>query len=102
MEKLIRSLAARDRKRPRARQKVNANLAKIQRWLGLRARKPFTEGSEPDEIAERKKEYQETMKDVQDALSQLRGILRALPDAAAGRLAAEMASATKNALVDSQ
>src|ERR671939_835339 len=102
METLIRALAARDRRSPRARQKVNTSLARIQRWLSSRARKPFTEGSEPDEIAERKKEYQETMKDVQDALSQLRGILRALPDAAAGRLAAEMASATKNALVDSQ
>ena len=41
------------------------------------------------------------MKQAQDALTQLRSILRDLPDLAAERLAARMAEETKNALADS-
>ena len=102
METLIKSLAAPERKAPRARQRANASLARIQRWLSARDREPFTEGSEPDQIAESRRQYQETMKDTRDALSQLQNIIRALPDAVAERLAAEMEKETRNALVDTQ
>lgn len=102
METLIRILALTERKSPRARRNVNASLARIQRWLADgKRRKPFTEGSEPEDVTQRKQSYQETMKETQDALAKLRDLLRDLPDAAAERLAAKMASETKNALADS-
>lgn len=102
METLIRALAMSDRKSPRARQSVNASLARIQRWLADgKRRQPFTEGSEPEDVAQRKQSYQESMKETQDSLAKLRDILRDLPDAAAERLATKMASETKNALEDS-
>jgi hypothetical protein len=101
METLIKTLAMPERKSPRARQNVNASLARIQRWLANGDRKPFTEYTEPGDITERKKAYQETIKETQDALAKLRDILLALPDAAAARLATEMASEAKNALADS-
>jgi hypothetical protein len=102
MEMFINTLAVPERRSPRARRSVNASLARIQRWLqnGER-RQPFTEGSEPEDITQRKQSYQETMKETQDALAKLRDILNVLPDAAAERLAAEMASEAKNALADS-
>lgn len=101
MESFIRTLAIPDRKSPRARQKVSANLAKIQRSLvNGNNRKPFTEGVEPEDVAQRQQGYQEAIKETQDALAKLRGLLSQLPDAAASRLAAEMASETKNALED--
>lgn len=103
METLIRALALSERRSPRARRNINANLARIQRWLADgKRRKPFTEGSEPEDVAQRKQSYQETMKETQDALTKLRDILNDLPDAAAERLAMKMASETKNALEDSQ
>lgn len=101
METLIKTLALTGRKSARARRNVGASLAKIDRWLASRDRKPFTEGSEPEDVAQRKQSYQETIRETQDALAKLRDILRALPDAAAARLAAEMASEAKNALADS-
>ncbi|MDT4898029.1 MAG: hypothetical protein QOH25_3106 [Acidobacteriota bacterium] len=101
MEALIKTLAMHDRRLPRARRNVNASLAKIQRWLASNDRKPFTEGSEPEDVAQRKQSYQETIKETQDALAGLRDILSTLPDAAAERLAKEMASEAKNALADS-
>ncbi len=102
METLIRALALSERRSPRARRNVNASLAKIQRWLANgNRRKPFTEGSEPEDVAQRQQSYQETMKETQDALAKLRDILRDLPDAAAERLAKKMADETKAALEDS-
>jgi hypothetical protein len=102
METLIRALALPERRLPQSRRNAAASLAKIQRWLANgNRRKPFTEGSEPEDIAQRKQSYQETMKETQDALAKLRDLLRDLPDAAAGRLATKMASEAKNALEDS-
>jgi hypothetical protein len=101
METLIRTLAMQNRHLPRARRNANASLAKIQRWLASKDRKPFTEGSEPEDVAQRQQSYRETIKETQDALAKLRDILRDLPDAAAERLAKEMASEAKNALADS-
>lgn len=101
MEILIKALAASDRKSPRARRSVKASLARIERWLSSRNRKPYTDGSEPADVDERKKVYEEAMKETRDALAQLRDILRDLPDAAAERLATRMATETKNALADS-
>jgi hypothetical protein len=101
METFIRTLAMPDRHSRRARRSVNASLAKIQRWLANGDRKPFTEGSEPEDVAQRKQSYQEALKETQDSLAKLRDILRDLPDAAAERLASKMASETKNALADS-
>lgn len=101
MESFIKTLAQPERKSPRARQNVNASLARIQRWLANGDRKPFTDGSEPEDVAQRKQGYQEAFKETGDALAKLRGILNQLPDKAASRLAAEMASETKNALADS-
>ena len=101
METLIRALAMPERRSVRDRRSANASLAKIERWLANGDRKPFTGGSEPEEITQRKQSYQETIKETQDALAKLRDLLRDLPDTAAARLAAEMASETKNALADS-
>jgi hypothetical protein len=101
MEILIKTLAGPDKNSPRAKQRVSASLARIQRWLSARNRKPFVENSDPNDVVERKKLYLETMKEAKDALAQLRNILRDLPDLAAERLAAQMASETKNALADS-
>jgi hypothetical protein len=102
METLIRTLAMSDQKSPRARRSANASVAKIQRWLANNDhRKPFTEGSEPEDVAQRQQSYQETMKETQDALAKLRDLLRDLPDAAAQQLATKMASEAKNALEDS-
>ena len=100
METFIRTLAAPERRSPRARRRVNASLARIQRWLSAPGRKPFTEGSEPEEVEQRKKYYRETIKETRDALAKLRDLLTELPDAAADRLAAKMASETRNALSD--
>jgi hypothetical protein len=101
METLIKALAGHDNKLPRARQRVSASLARIQRWLSARNRKPFAENKDPNDVASDKKLYLETMKEAKDALAQLRNILGDLPDLAAERLAARMASETKNALADS-
>jgi hypothetical protein len=100
MESFINLLAAPDRKSPRARKKVNTSLAKIQRWLAGNNRKPFTEGSEPETVTTRQDSYRETIKETQDALAKLRDLLSGLPDTAAARLAAKMASEAKNALDD--
>jgi hypothetical protein len=101
METLIRALALPERRSARARRNVNASLAKIERWLASGDRKPFTEGSEPEDVAQRKESYREAIRETQDALAKLREILRDMSDAAAERLAAQMASETKNALADS-
>lgn len=101
METFIRALAASDKKAPRLRQRANASLARVQRWLTSRNRKPFTEGSETDEVSSRKDLYRQTMTEAKDALAKLRTILQDLPDLAAERLATRMASETKNALADS-
>jgi hypothetical protein len=101
METFIKTLAASERRSPRARRLVNASLARIQRWLSSPKRKPYAENSDPNDVVESKKLYLVTMKEAQDALAQLRNILHDLPDLAAERLAARMASETKNALADS-
>jgi hypothetical protein len=101
METLIKSLAGPDKKSTLARQRVSASLARIQRWLSARNRKPFTENKDQNDVVSDKKLYQETMKDAKDSLAQLRNILGDLPDLAAERLAARMVSETKNALADS-
>lgn len=102
METLIRTLAAPRRRSPRARRLVNTSLARIRRWLTAADRQPFTEGSEPEQVEQNKKYYEETIKETQDALAKLRGLLRELPDAAAARLAAQMAGETSDALADTQ
>lgn len=101
METLINSFAAPARRSLRARHRVSFSLARIQRWLSSPKRKPFTETSDPNDVVSNKKLYQDTMKEAQDALTQLRSILGTLPDTAAERLAARMAEETKNALADS-
>ncbi|MDQ3819231.1 MAG: hypothetical protein M3362_16360 [Acidobacteriota bacterium] len=101
METIIRTLAAPARRSLRARRRVNLSLARIQRWLTSPKRKPFTENMDPNDVVSNKRLYQDTMREAQEALTQLRGILGALPDAAAERLAARMAEETKNALADS-
>lgn len=101
IETFIRTLAASERKSPRARRRVNSNLARIQRWLNSPKRKPFAENSDPNDVVENKKLYEQTMKEARDTLAQLRKTLQDLPDFAAQRLAAQMAEETKNALADS-
>jgi hypothetical protein len=101
METLIRTLALPERRSIRARRSVSASLARIQGRLASSDRKPFTEGSEPEDVAQREQSYRETMKETKDSISKLRDILGALPDAAAERLAKEMASEAKNALSNS-
>jgi hypothetical protein len=99
METLIKTLAMTDSRLPRARRNVNASLTKIQRLLeDTKIRQPFTEGSEPDEVAQRNQTYQENIKETRDALANLRVILSALPDATAERLALKMAEEAKSAL----
>ncbi len=101
MESLIRALALPERRLPRARRNVNASLAKIDGWLGKGdSRKPFTEGSEPEEITQRNQSYQEALRETREALAKLRDILGAMPDAAAERLALKMADEAKAALED--
>jgi hypothetical protein len=101
METFIKTLAQPGRRSVRARRHVNASLARIQRWLTNGDRKPFTEGSEAEDIAQRRQSYQETIKETQDALAKLRDLLENLPDTAASSLAAKMAGEAKNALADS-
>jgi hypothetical protein len=101
IETFIKTLAASERKSPRARQRVNLSLAHIQRLLNSPKRKPFAENSDPNDVVANKKLYEQTMKDARDTLAQLRTTLQDLPDLAAQRLAAQMAEETKNALADS-
>jgi hypothetical protein len=101
MESFIRMLALPDRRSPRARRSVSASLARIEHWLASGDRKPFTEGSEPEDIAQRQQSYRETIKETRESLAKLRDILRALPDAAAARLASKMASEAKDAVSNS-
>ncbi|HYG80407.1 MAG TPA: hypothetical protein VD861_08475 [Pyrinomonadaceae bacterium] len=100
MESFIRTLAAPERRSPRARRRANASLARIQRLLSAADRKPFTEGSEPEQVEQSKKYYEETIKEAQDALAKLRDLLKELPDAAAEHLATKMATETQDALAD--
>jgi hypothetical protein len=102
METFIRTLAAPARRSPRARRLVNTSLARIQRWLSASSRKPFTEGSEPEQVSQNKKYYAETLQETQAILAKLRDLLKELPDVAAARLAAKMASETRDALADTQ
>src|SRR5437763_884758 len=101
METLIRTLALSYRKSPLARKRVTVSLARIQSWLASPKRKPFTENTDPNDVVSSKKLYQDTMKEAQAALIELRSLLNDLPDAAADRLAARMAEETKDALADS-
>jgi hypothetical protein len=101
IETFIKTLAASERKSPRARQRVNLSLARIQRWLNSPKRKPFAENSDPNDVVSNKKLYEQTMKDARETLAKLRNTLQDLPDLAAQRLAAQMAEETKNALADS-
>jgi hypothetical protein len=102
MATFIKTLAApAARHSLRARRMVKLKLTRIQRWLSSPKRKPFTENLDPNDVVSNKKLYQDTMKEAQDALTQLRSILDTLPDLAAERLAARMAEETKNALADS-
>lgn len=101
METFIKTLAASERKSVRARRRVSTSLASIQRWLSNPKRKPFAENSDPNDVVESKKLYRDTITEAKDALAKLRSILSDLPDMAAERLAAQMASETKNALADS-
>ncbi|HEY0379881.1 MAG TPA: hypothetical protein VGC87_23390 [Pyrinomonadaceae bacterium] len=100
METFIRTLAAPERRLARARRRAEASLARIRRRLSAADRKPFTEGSEPEQVEQNKKYYEETIKETRDALAKLRDLLKELPDAAAARLAAKMASETQDALAD--
>jgi hypothetical protein len=101
METLIKLLVVPDRKHARARRSVNRSLLRIQHLLASNHRKPFTEGSEPEDVAQRTESYRETIKKTRDVLSRLRDLLQSLPDPAAARLAAKMAGETQNALADS-
>src|SRR5437763_16310807 len=101
IETFIKTLAASERKSPRARQRVNLSLARIQRLLNSPKRKPFAENSDPNDVVSNKKLYEQTMKDARETLARLRNTLQDLPDFAAQRLAAQMAEETKNALADS-
>jgi hypothetical protein len=100
MESFIRTLAAPERRSPRARRRANASLARIQRLLSAADRKPFTEGSEPEQVEQSKKYYEETITEAQDALAKLRDLLKELPDAAAEHLATKMATEAQDALAD--
>jgi hypothetical protein len=100
MESFVKTLAQPERRSLRARKNVNASLSRIERWLASADRKPYTDGSEPEDIQQRKRSYLEAIKETKDVLASLRQLLNQLPDAAASRLASEMASETKNALAD--
>ncbi len=102
METFIRTLAAPARQSPSERRSVDTSLASIQRWLSAPDRKPFTEGSEPEQVEQKKKDYAVTIEATQAILARLRGLLKELPDDAAARLAAKMASETSDALSDTQ
>ena len=100
LESFIKTLAAPGRRSMRARRSVTSSLARIQRWLSSGDRKPFTEASERDEVADKVKYYRESMQATKNALSKLREILRTLPDVAGERLATAMAAEAKSALTD--
>lgn len=101
MEAFIKALALSERKSVRSRRQANAHLAKVERFLASRSRQPFLEYEEPSEVQEKKKLYQETLKEARDSLAQLRQIVRVLPDAAASHFALQMVTETSNALSDS-
>jgi hypothetical protein len=101
MESFIKALAMPERRSTRARRVANNHLAKIERLLSNPARQPFTDGVEASEVAEQKKLYQETVKETREAVAQLKGIISAMPDAAAAHFAAQMATEATNALDDS-
>lgn len=98
MEAVIGDLAKPARRRPWARQTAGAYLSKVQRMLSAPARKPFIEGMEPGDSAERLKIYQETLQEARESLAKLRVIVNGLPDAAALRVAEKMAREARNAL----
>lgn len=100
MESFIKTLALPARRSARARQQVNASISRIQRWLAANDRQPYTDGSEPEDIATRKQSYQESIKETRESLARLRDMLSQLPDVAASRLATEMLKETKSALTD--
>jgi hypothetical protein len=100
MESLIQALALPAGKSASARRRVNTSLARIQGWLSNKERTPYTEGSEPEDVRQREKAYQENIRETRASLEKLRDLLTALPDRAAARLAKALAHEAKNALDD--
>lgn len=100
MESFIKTLALPARRSARARQNVNASLARIERLLAAKDRQPYTDGSEPEVVTSRKQGYQESLKETEGTLARLRDLLGQLPDMAASRLATAMTKETKSALTD--
>lgn len=98
METVIRTLALPGRRLPRARSRAEASLAAIRRLLKSPERKPFTEGSEPEDAKQFIKAYEESLKEARDSFDRLESLVKGLPDAAAERVAVKAAGEARNAL----
>jgi hypothetical protein len=91
LETLIMILARPSKSQPSARQKIGASLAKVQKSLAGWAKPPDLEEAAGMSAAERRKQYEAFWNQAKQAAARLQNTLRALPDAAAQRVARRMA-----------
>lgn len=100
MAVIIAALAQPDKKQPVQRRRAAASIKRAQALLARWSRTPKLEFAGKDELAEQRKLYQDSVKELREALAQLQSFVTALPDNAAERTAKRTADELIAALAD--
>ncbi len=91
MATIIAAFAAPEKKQLVLRRRADASVRRALGLLTRFSRTPKLEFASPDEVADQRKLYQESVKEARDASTRLQSLIAALPDAAAERTAKRMA-----------
>lgn len=83
---------ANDRRQPAVRRRSNTSLAKAKRLIADWSRMPKIEVYGDESLADKQKNYRDSLKELKDAATRLQTMIRDLPDAAAQRAAAHLVS----------
>lgn len=98
MATIISALALPERKQPLLRRRANASVRSARALLARWSRMPKLEFGGPEELANNRKLYQESLQEAREASARLQSLINALPDAAAERTAKRMADELTAAL----
>lgn len=100
MATIIAAFAMPEKKQLVLRRRANASVRRAQALLARWSRTPKLEFTAPDDAANQRKVYQDSVKEAREASSQLQTLINALPDAAADRTAKRMADELVAALTN--
>jgi hypothetical protein len=98
MATIIRALALPERKQPLLRRRANMSVRRARALLSRWSRMPEMEFGGPEELANNRRLYQESLQEAREASARLQSLINALPDAAAERTARRMADELTAAL----